>query len=245
MGRTWRVGDLAAATGLTVRALHHFDGIGLLRPSQRSAAGHRRYTAADVERLYRVLALRGLGVPLREIEAALDGDDLAGTVRRQLDQVDRGLATARRLRRRLLALSAALEAAPARAGDLMIETMEDMVTGSPFTPEQLAELKARHHGAGDGPAVARWRERWAAMADEVRAHLAAGTGPADPAVQETARRWSAQMDEMTGGDRAFAAGMYARIRDRGPEAATLGAVDAEVWEFMTVVFATGFPAVPG
>src|ERR671910_897621 len=78
-------------------------------------------------------------------------------------------------------------------------------------PPPARRLGPRHQGAGDGPAVARSRERWAAMAGEVRAHLAAGTDPADPAVQETARRWSALMDEMTGGDRAFAAGMYARI----------------------------------
>jgi DNA-binding transcriptional MerR regulator len=240
VGRTWRVGDLAAATGVTVRALHHFDEIGLLRPSQRSAAGHRRYTGDDVARLYRVLALRGLGVGLREIEAALDEGDLAGTVRRQLDQVEREIGTARRLRRRLLALSAALRASPASAGDLMIETMEDMVTGSPFTPEQLAELRARHHG--DGPGMAQWRERWSAMAGEVRGHLAGGARPADPAVQETARRWAALMEEMTGGDRAVAAGIYTRVRDRGPEAATFGAVDSEVWEFMTLVFATGFCA---
>jgi DNA-binding transcriptional MerR regulator len=239
---------------LTVRALHHFDEIGLLRPSQRSAAGHRRYTEGDVERLYRVLALRALGVPLREIDAALDGDDLAGTVRRQLGHVEREIGVARRLRRRLLALSAALREAPAQAGGLqieavmietMIKTMEDMVTGSPFTPEQLTELKARHHGAGGAPAVARWRERWAAMAAEVREHLAAGARPADPAVLETARRWSALMDEMTGGDRAAAAGIYTRVRDRGPEVATSGAVDAEVWEFMTLVFATGFGAAAG
>jgi DNA-binding transcriptional MerR regulator len=226
---------------MTVRALHHFDEIGLLRPSERSAVGHRRYTAADVQRLYRVLALRGLGVPLREIDAALDGDDLAGTVRRQLAHAERELAAAHRRHRRLLALSAALRAAPADADlhDLVIEAMEDVMDGSRFTPERLAELRARHHATGR-PDVALWLRRWEAMADEVRGHLATGAGPADPAVQETARRWSALMAEMTAGDRAFAAGLYARIRDRGPEAATLGAVDAEVWEFMTLAFATGF-----
>jgi DNA-binding transcriptional MerR regulator len=44
--RHWKVGELARATGLTVRTLHYFDETGLLRPVARSAAGHRLYTAA-------------------------------------------------------------------------------------------------------------------------------------------------------------------------------------------------------
>jgi DNA-binding transcriptional MerR regulator len=65
--RRWKIGDLAAATGLTVRALRHFDDIGLLCPAERSPAGHRWYTGDDVQRLYRILALRQLGIALGEI----------------------------------------------------------------------------------------------------------------------------------------------------------------------------------
>ena len=68
--RRWRIGELAAATGLTVRTLHHYDAVGLLAPAERSAAGHRRYTSADVHRLYRVVALRQLGLSLEEIAGA-------------------------------------------------------------------------------------------------------------------------------------------------------------------------------
>lgn len=63
---TWRVGALAELTGLTVRALHHYDHLGLLRPSQRTPAGHRLYTADDVARLYRINLLRRLGFPLNQ-----------------------------------------------------------------------------------------------------------------------------------------------------------------------------------
>jgi MerR family transcriptional regulator, thiopeptide resistance regulator len=67
------VGDLSRLTGVTVRALHHYDEIGLVKPSQRSAAGYRLYGDRDVLRLQQVLVLRELGVPLDEIGAALDG----------------------------------------------------------------------------------------------------------------------------------------------------------------------------
>src|SRR5947207_10898136 len=67
-----RVGELAAAAGLTVRTLHYYEEIGLLVASGRSDAGHRLYADADVERLYRICLLRRLGLPLVEIGRALD-----------------------------------------------------------------------------------------------------------------------------------------------------------------------------
>ncbi|HWO20604.1 MAG TPA: MerR family transcriptional regulator [Kofleriaceae bacterium] len=66
------VGELAKLTGVTVRALHHYDEIGLVRPSQRTTAGYRLYADADVLRLHQVLLFRELGLPLEEIAAAID-----------------------------------------------------------------------------------------------------------------------------------------------------------------------------
>src|SRR5690349_5317129 len=66
------VGELSKLTGVTVRALHHYDEIGLIRPSQRTAAGYRLYGDDDVLRLQQVLVLRELGVPLDEIATAID-----------------------------------------------------------------------------------------------------------------------------------------------------------------------------
>jgi DNA-binding transcriptional MerR regulator len=68
----WSIGELAAQTGLTVRTLHHYDEIGLARPSQRSIAGHRRYTAQDVRRLHRIVALRDFGFTLAEIGGLIE-----------------------------------------------------------------------------------------------------------------------------------------------------------------------------
>src|SRR5215211_4307257 len=66
------VGAVAALTGVSVRALHHYDHIGLVVPSVRTAAGYRGYTGADVERLHVVLVYRAAGLPLDEIGVLLD-----------------------------------------------------------------------------------------------------------------------------------------------------------------------------
>jgi DNA-binding transcriptional MerR regulator len=142
-GRTWRVGELAGSTGLTVRALHHYDEIGLLRPSSRSASGHRCYTAADVRRLHLVLALRGFGLSLGEIAGVLDGGgDPRELVRRQLDQVAERIAVAQRLRSDLLGLLGALDAAAEPSAATLIDVIEGMITmNRPLSPERLQEMR--------------------------------------------------------------------------------------------------------
>ena len=98
----WSIGELATACGVTVRALHHYDEIGLLSASRRTASGHRRYTGQDVRRLYRIRTLQMLGLPLADIGAALESpaDDLTSLrillegqllhVRRHAEQVRAG-----------------------------------------------------------------------------------------------------------------------------------------------------------
>lgn len=66
------VGDVTKLTGVSVRALHHYDEIGLVVPSRRSSAGYRLYADADVERLLQVLTYRELGFPLEQIATLLD-----------------------------------------------------------------------------------------------------------------------------------------------------------------------------
>src|SRR5436305_2948318 len=67
-----KVGELARRTGLTVRTLHHYDEIGLLRPSLHTESGHRLYAAGDVARLQQVLSLRQLGFSLEEVRDCLN-----------------------------------------------------------------------------------------------------------------------------------------------------------------------------
>ncbi|HEX4818594.1 MAG TPA: phosphoribosylaminoimidazolesuccinocarboxamide synthase [Acidimicrobiales bacterium] len=109
MAQEWTVGELAQRAGVSVRTLHHYDEIGLLRPT-RSAAGHRRYTGPDVARLTQVVALRSVGLSLGEIQCCLDdGEALAATLIRQLRDLDLRVAQTTALRDRLATVVAQLE----------------------------------------------------------------------------------------------------------------------------------------
>ena len=83
--RALTVGQVADELGVTVRTLHHYDGIGLVRPSERSRAGYRLYSGADLERLQHVVVYRRLGFSLEEIARLLEatGADLEAHLLRQ------------------------------------------------------------------------------------------------------------------------------------------------------------------
>src|SRR4051812_43697736 len=70
--RLYQVKELAQIANVSVRTLHHYDEIGLLQPSQRSAAGYRKYDRSDLLRLQQILIRRELGLPLEEIRRCLD-----------------------------------------------------------------------------------------------------------------------------------------------------------------------------
>lgn len=76
------VGSVARKLGLSVRTLHHWDHLGVASPSARTPSGYREYTLADTARLRRVMLLRDLGVPLREIPSLLSAP--AATRRKEL-----------------------------------------------------------------------------------------------------------------------------------------------------------------
>ena len=69
------VNQIAKQTGVSVRTLHHYDAIGLLKPTQVTEAGYRLYDDAALERLYLILLFREIGFPLKDIRGILDAPD--------------------------------------------------------------------------------------------------------------------------------------------------------------------------
>jgi DNA-binding transcriptional MerR regulator len=136
------VGELAQATGLTIRALHHYDRVGLLTPT-RNAGGHRCYAGSDVRRLHQIVALRGFGLSLTEIAGTLDGTgpDLHDLLRRQLEQTQERIAAGRRLQARLLGVLGALGPRDQPSAQEIVELIEEMTNmDQAFTPQQLEQM---------------------------------------------------------------------------------------------------------
>jgi MerR family transcriptional regulator, thiopeptide resistance regulator len=177
---TWRIGELARETGLTVRTLHHYDQLGLLSPLSRTEGGHRCYTSGDVRRLHRIVALRSLGISLEEIGTLLDGEpDPTGLLRRQLDVVEERIRKASDLRARLLDVLNNLGRNAEPSARQLLQLIEETVAmNEPMTPEQFAELKeelerqVRDLGDEDFAALSQKREdAWNALSRQEQQHL--------------------------------------------------------------------------
>lgn len=192
------VGELAKRCGLTIRTLHHYDSIGLLKPSLRSDAGYRLYDRANVERLHRIQALRQLGLSLADVGTALSGPQapLAEVVDRQIAQLNHELAQAARLRERLLILRAQLVSGqPPDLAD-WLDTLEMMTMFEKyFSPEELRHLPLR-----TDPQV---QPRWDALVAEIHAAMDGGVRPGDARADVLALGWMAMIDEGTGNHPEF------------------------------------------
>ncbi len=135
------VGELATLAGITVRTLHHYDAIGLLTPSERTAGGYRAYTAADIERLQRILFYRELELPLDRIRQLIDDPEA--------DERDH-------LRRQHALLSERIERLQ-RIRDAVQTTLEAHDMSIDLTPEERLEVFGDQDPAQYDDEV---RERW-------------------------------------------------------------------------------------
>ena len=229
-----RVGELAERTGLTVRALHYYEEIGLLVPSHRSAAGHRLYTADDVARLHRISLLRGLGLALEQVAAALDIEEpapLLALAERHLREVEVRIAEAEQLRGKLVALVDQLRRGEAASVDQLLMTIEVMtMIEKYYTTEQLTALKARADALGpEGMQAA--QQAWQDLFREVRAAIARGADPHEPEVQALAARWQALINAFTGGDAGIRGSLDTMYRQEPGLGARVGG-DPELFAFM-------------
>jgi DNA-binding transcriptional MerR regulator len=198
-----KVGELARRTGLTIRTLHHYDEIGLLKPSLHTESGHRLYTAPDVARLQQILSLRQLSFSLEEIGACLDqpGFSPLEVVRLHIARLREHIAVQRRLSERLEVLAAHLHAAESLSADEFLQVIEGIIQMEKlYTPEQIKQFQ--EVGKQVGPEEIRdIEEAWTALLAEVRAYR--DLDPASPQARALAQRWDELSERTRRGYQAF------------------------------------------
>lgn len=202
-----KIGELARRTGLTVRALRHYDDIGLLVPSDRSGGGYRLYTRKDVARLYRVQALRRLDLSLAQIQRLLDsGDgDVSAVVTAQVAQLERDIQQASALREHLLAVQTLLQSNEEPEMNDWLVALESMVAGSKyFSPGELDAMKVKLDDEGDAG-----RPERVELLTRLQAMVAEGLSPESPEAQSLASRFVAQLLRDVGGDEGVLMKVYA------------------------------------
>ncbi len=234
----WKVGQLAKRTGISVRTLHHYDQIGLLRPSHRTESGHRLYDRDDVVRLQQIVMLRQLGFALEEIGATLADASLPRLIGLHLARLREQIERQRRLISRLERMSVWLQAEQEVSVDEFFKTIEEMTMFEKYmTEEQLETIRKR--GDEVGPErIKEVQEEWPRLIAEVRAEMDAGTDVNSPRVQALAKRWKGLVEEFSGGDRGIETSVATMYRSEPGSAERFGFY-TKVWEYIQSAFRKG------
>lgn len=153
MTKTLKVGELASRTGTTVRTLHHYDEIGLLRPGGRTPAGHRLYGESEIRRLQQIASLRQLGLSLDEIQECLarPGYTLDRVLELQIERIESEISRHKRLKQLVQTLRSRLRS----TGGVSLEELTGTIEGTMnfekyYTPEQMDQLAAYGEAMDDG-----------------------------------------------------------------------------------------------
>ncbi|HEX8069523.1 MAG TPA: MerR family transcriptional regulator [Pyrinomonadaceae bacterium] len=225
--RLYQAHEFAARAGVTVRTLHHYDRLGLLRPTRRTAAGYRLYGARDLARLQQIVTLKFIGLSLNQIKALLGGRelDLTTTLRLQREVLTEQ-------RRRLEQALAAIERAErlAAAGDppdwaafktiVEVITMSDMDWTKKYYSEEAQQKIAERQRTIPPEVIEQGQRDWMQLIKECEQAVAEGVAPESARGQELAARWAELLRGFTGGDPNIQEGLNRMYADKANWPAT-------------------------
>lgn len=215
----YQASEFAELAGVTVRALHHYDRLGLLKPSGRTASGYRLYGERDFVRLQQIVTLKFIGLPLKQIKNVLEREsfdlsralqiqrEILGEKRRQLEMAIRAIERAE-----------SRIASGAEPGWEMVRNIIEVIEMQNnwdwvkryYTEEQLQELSER----ATPEVLEKGQRDWAVLLKDVEAAMSEGVDPSSDRARALASRWSELIERFTGGNPAIAESLSNLYKDQ-------------------------------
>lgn len=201
----YQASEFARVAGVTVRALHHYDRIGLLKPSGHTSAGYRLYSERDFIMLQQIVTLKFIGFSLSQIKDLLNRGpmDLPNALRLQREILETKREYLDKAVKAIEKAERAIASGDGLDGEAFAKICEvinmqndwDWVKKY-YTKEQLEELAGRW-----SPEIQERAERdWAVLLKDVKEAIAEGVDPASDRAQKLAARWSDLIEQFTGGN---------------------------------------------
>jgi MerR family transcriptional regulator, thiopeptide resistance regulator len=217
--------QFAKSAGVTVRTLHHYDRLGLLSPQHRSESGYRLYTNLDMVRLERIMVLRYLGLPLRQIAGLLSGthkddNDVAHLLRTQAVVLRERRDQIGRVIRAVEAAEQSLDQVQQPDWKLFQSIIQEV------SMQDNTEWAKKYYSEAGQQAVeegkARWSPelqdkvtaQWTEMFAKVEATIAAGENPDSDHGRQLAAEWMKLVEGFTGGNREVLKGLNNMYADQ-------------------------------
>jgi DNA-binding transcriptional MerR regulator len=246
MKNGYLVREFAKLTRVTVRTLHYYDQIGLLKPSFERPNGYRIYTDADLLRLQQIVTLKFMGFSLTEIRRLLDGKgyEAVKSLKVQAEAVRDEIVRLRQASRAIDQVLARLEKDGRIHKQKLIKIMEVIQMGEDvkkgwhekyFSEADLKKFQEIGKKYTPEQMLA-YQDRWTGLIAEVKANL--GLDPASDKAQDLGRRWKELLNEAYGGypelkakiGQAYAEGVIPKDQNM---------IAPEVWDFIKRVHAAG------
>jgi DNA-binding transcriptional MerR regulator len=235
---TYRTREFAAKAGVTVRALHHYDRLGLLKPA-RTANRYRIYRERDFVRLGQIVTLKFIGFPLKQIRDLLGRGalDLQSALRLQREimqekrrHVDRAIRALRFAEKVAVSGSAQVPGALRKIIEVIEMTNNMDWVMQHYSPEARAAIEKRNR---EHPGLAEQGTRdWMALIAEVEQAVRDGVDPTSARAQKLAERWQESIASFTGGNPEVAAGLRKLYSDKANRPADFKPCSDEVSGFI-------------
>jgi DNA-binding transcriptional MerR regulator len=221
-GKLFKTREFARLTGVTVRALHHYDRLGLLKPSRYSAAGYRLYRESDVPRLEQIVALKFIGFSLSEIKNILKGEpaDLATALRRQREAIEEKRGRLQQAIRAIQRAESVIDTSGQANWEVFTKIIEviNMQTNMDWTRKYYSEEAQREiekrAAAIPAEVIEQAQRDWPKLIKEVEVAVAAKEDPAGSKAQSLAARWTELVRGFTGGNAQIQQGLNRMYADR-------------------------------
>jgi len=203
--QTYRTSEFAKLAGITVRALRHYDHVGLLRP-RRTQAGHRIYTSRDLNALEEIVALKALGVPLSTIASVRGGATaLAAALRAQRERLQEQRRRLDKTMSALTGLEEELQAGTEATPALFRRIIEALAMQNDSEEWEAAYATLLHRWQARRPALAQEMmaelgQEWESLATDVQHALTRGDDRRGPSAQQLAARWLRLLRRLYGDD---------------------------------------------
>lgn len=228
-----KIGALAKQAGVTVRTLHHYEAIGLLSPSSRSASGFRLYTESDVMRLQQIQMLKQMGYALADIQALLHGPDVSpiAMISAQLHALEEQSNRIKALRDQLQRLQHKLADGIDTEMTDWLQALEMMIMQEArLTPDELAVLRVAEEKRSN------MGGRWRALVAEVRTAMDHDAQPDGVLAQDLARRWKQLAHEAVDGDARLVSKLTA-LQAGSPRAQAINGITTAMMDWIVSAFA--------
>ena len=227
-----KVGELSREAGITVRALHHYDKIGLLRATGQSESSYRLYNQNDVERLQQIISLKSMGLSLSVIGKCLDEEeyDLLKILTLQEATVKTSIKEQEKVQKTLRIMIEKLKQDRVlTTKELLIFIKEIQTMEKYYTPEQLKKIQDRYEKYPKK--VKEVEKAWPILFKKFEDAMKAGFLVTDLKVQVLASEAQHYIDLFTGGDKEIEANLDKFSEENRKNAMKQWNVSEEVYDY--------------